>query len=310
MLQTPIAFVIFNRPDTTEVVFDSIRQARPKELFVIGDGHRSNVEGEEEKVERARKVIQRVDWDCDVRTCFSNENLGCKYRVATGLDWAFSQSDRLIILEDDCVPDPSFFSFCEELLERFEDEQRVMMISGDNFQDSQPKDLAQPSYYFSRWSHIWGWASWRRAWTHFDVDVKSWPDKKMTSELRHWFDSEEEYLHWEATLDRQHAGQIDTWDFPWQYACWANGGMTILPNVNLVSNIGFRADATHTVNAESRLAALPTGRIQSIKHPEEIELNRTADRNTWETIFRPQPAATTKIRKSRGWLKQLFSGVR
>ncbi|MEL7496871.1 MAG: glycosyltransferase family 2 protein [Planctomycetota bacterium] len=309
MLETPIALIIFNRPDTTARVFESIRAAGPKRLLVIGDGPRNGKVGELEQVQQCRQIVESVDWDCEVTTNYSDVNLGCKYRVASGLDWAFSLVESLIILEDDCLPHPSFFGYCEQLLDRFWNDDRVMMISGDNFQHPSERLADDASYYFSRWSHIWGWASWRRAWQHFDVEIETWPERKLAGDLQTIFDSNEEYGHWAQTLDRQHAGEIDTWDFPWQYACWERQGLTILPHVNLVSNIGFREDGTHTQDPASHLADLPVDEIGPLVHPNKIEPNRIADRLTWERIFCPPRTVPTPQPKRR-WFQRLFSSSR
>lgn len=306
MLQTPVALIIFNRPALTRRVFAAVRDAQPRRLFVIGDGARTEREGESEKVEEARRIIEEVDWECEVQTHFSDVNLGCKARVSTGLDWAFDQAESLIILEDDCLPEPSFFGYCEALLHRFANDDRVMMISGDNFQ---PQRRSSNSYYFSRWAHIWGWASWRRAWKHFDVEIESWPAMKATGQLREMFGSEAEYQHWSNTLDRQHAGLIDTWDFPWQYACWVRQGLTILPEVNLISNLGFGDDATHTTDGQSRLANLPTHDIGSLVHPDWIAVDQEADAWTWETIFR-DVGSEKSARKKSPWYRRLSNRLR
>jgi len=305
-LETPIAFCIFNRLDLTKRVFEAIRDARPKRLLVIGDGPRIDVAGEASVVEQTRSIVSNIDWECKVQTNFSEINLGCKHRIASGLDWAFEQSEELIILEDDCVPDPSFLRFCETLLERYRNDERVMMISGDNFQ---PAPCSEFSYYFSRWPHIWGWASWRRAWQHFDVNVSSWPKLKETEQLRNVFVDDAEYQHWAATLDRQHAGEIDTWDFPWGYACWANNGLTILPEQNLISNIGFGESATHTMDPSSRLANLKTSGIGKIIHPEKVAPNQTADQFTWEHILAPPslPQVNRKPKWYERWTKRRAS---
>lgn len=301
MLKTPIAFLIFNRPETTQQVFASIRAARPSRLLLIGDGPRPGRTDEADKVTMARRVVESIDWPCQVETNFSETNLGCKRRVSSGLDWAFQKSESLIILEDDCLPHPSFFSYCEQLLKKYADDERVMMISGDNFQ---PERRTSNSYYYSRWAHIWGWASWRRAWKHFDVDVSSWPSTKQQQELRSIFSCDEEYDHWCGVLDRQHAGEIDTWDFPWQYACWKQRGLTVLPETNLISNLGFGADATHTTDALSKLANLPVEDIGVLRHPDEVIASGQADQHTWQNIFcPPQPIP---VRKKR-WYRRLFS---
>lgn len=174
-LKTPIAFIIFNRPDTTARVFAEIAKAKPPKLLVVADGARSNRQGEAEKVAATRAIIEQVNWPCEVITNFSDKNLGCKNRVSTGIDWVFEQVPEAIILEDDCLPDPSFFRFCEEMLEKYRDDQRIGMISGDNLQFGRRRN--NDSYYFSRYVHIWGWASWRDKWqSSYDVRMKKWPE--------------------------------------------------------------------------------------------------------------------------------------
>ena len=284
-LETPIAFCIFNRPELTRQVFAAIARAKPNTMFVIGDGARSGCTAETQLVEQTRAIVDQVDWDCDVKLNFSDANLGCKKRMATGLSWAFEQAEELIILEDDCLPDDSFFGYCQQLLRRYRDDQRIMMISGDNFQSTR---RTRNSYYFSRWPHIWGWASWRRAWRHFDVSLSSWPEVKANQNLKSVFGSEQEYRHWAAVLDRQHAGEIDTWDFPWAYACWLNSGLAILPEYNLIKNLGFGPEATHTKDPGSRLANLGTESIGSLRHPSSVVPNHLADQYTWEHILSPQ----------------------
>ena len=161
-LRTPVALLIFNRPDTTERVFNAVAKARPSKLLVVADGPRDSRPGEAARCEQTRAIIKRVDWDCEVITNFADRNMGCKLRVSSGIDWIFEQVEEAIILEDDCLPDPSFFRFCDEMLERYRDNERVGMVSGGNLQFGRHRGTG--SYYFSKYTHIWGWASWRRAW--------------------------------------------------------------------------------------------------------------------------------------------------
>ena len=175
-MKTPVAFIIFNRPDTTKRVFEAIRQAKPPKLFVIADGSRSDRLGEAEKCAATRAIIDGVDWECEILTNYSDVNLGCKIRVSSGLDWVFSEVEEAIILEDDCLPHPSFFAFCEELLEKYRNDSRIMQICGSNVLKDQVN--IDDSYYFSKYGPIWGWASWRRAWQEYDVDMKLWAEVK------------------------------------------------------------------------------------------------------------------------------------
>lgn len=289
-----VAFCIFNRPEPTARVFAEIRKERPRRLLVIGDGPRSDRPGDAALVRATREIVGGVDWPCDVEYCFSDINLGCRDRISSGLSWAFERAESLVVLEDDCLPGGDFFPFMRELLGRYRDDQRVMMISGDFFLGA---PQSADSYYFSRWTHIWGWGTWRRAWRHFDPAIRSWPLIRPTAALAHAVDGADEESHWRQVFDQVHDGAIDTWDFSWQFACWMQGGLAVLPNVNLVTNIGFGADATHTVDARSPLAGMPAGRLGMLRHPNAMVRNRDADRMTWERIFRPSPAAMPASRR-------------
>jgi len=279
-LSTPVAFIIFKRPDTTKKVFEAIRQAKPKKLLVIADGARPDKPGEAEKCAETRAIIDRVDWDCEVLKNYSDINLGCKKRVSSGLDWVFSEVEEAIILEDDCLPSPSFFSFCNTLLERYRDDKRITMIGGSNLQLGQSR--TEYSYYFSRYMHIWGWATWRRAWQHYDVAMGTWSEYKKLDLIKSTCEDPYEQKFWTNIFEQGFNGAIDTWDYQWVYTCWAQGSLSVIPNVNLISNIGFGADATHTLSSETPWANLPTSDLEDIKHPPFIVRNREADDYTFE----------------------------
>ncbi len=279
-LTTPVAFIIFNRPDTTARVFAEIAKAKPPKLLVVADGARTNKIGEAEKVAATRAIIQRVDWDCEVLTNFSEVNLGCKVRVSSGIDWVFEQVEEAIILEDDCLPDPTFFRFCQEMLERYRHDERIGMISGDNFQFGQTRGDA--SYYFSKYMHIWGWASWRRAWKSYDVDIKKLPEMIDGKLLQLKFPNQSERNYWRRIFHITYEGKIDTWDYQWFFSLLAENQLCVLPNINLISNIGFGADATHTQSA-SKYSVLKVFPLEfPITHPELITPNFIADEYTAE----------------------------
>lgn len=288
--ETPILFCIFNRPLETQRVFDCIAQMQPARLFVIADGPRPDRNGEKELVAQTRAVIDQIDWPCELTVNFADENMGCKHRMATGITWAFQHTDRLIILEDDCLPHPGFFGYCDDLLDRYADDARVMMISGDDFQSN---PVTGDSYYFSRWTHIWGWATWRRAWQHFDVEMRDWPTIRDNGSVSAWCDDPREVDHWTQVLNQQHAGNIDTWDFPWMVACWRRGGLTILPQRNLVTNIGFGDAATHTMDVDSPLANMPVHSPGPMRHPVEVKRHIAADYYTLENVMLPPRNAET-----------------
>jgi hypothetical protein len=277
---TPILFLVFNRPDVTRVVLREIRKVKPAKLFIASDGPRLGVGGEEEKVEEVRSsTLSAVDWDCDVQTLFRSENLGCRRAVMEAISWYFDNVEEGIILEDDCAPHPSFFTYCGELLDRYRNDPRVMMISGDNFQDGVKRGCA--SYYFSRYAHIWGWASWRRAWRKMDRDLSTYGAFRNEGQLGNLFDSEE-CDYWRRVFDAVKRGEIDTWDYAWFYSVLSQGGVSAMPNVNLVSNIGFGGSATHT-KGSSKNAGLPRHDIGIIDHPSFVLPHGPADRYTFET---------------------------
>lgn len=281
-LKTPVALLIFNRPDTTRRVFEEIARARPPKLLVVADGPRAERPGEAEMCAQTRSIVERVNWPCEVITNYSEVNLGCKNRVSSGLDWLFTQVDEAIILEDDCLPHPSFFRFCEELLERYRNDERVGMISGDNFQFG--RRVSDGSYYFSKYTHIWGWATWRRAWKHYDVSVKFWPQFLSSGHFeRASFPVERSY--WKAAWDAVSAGKFDTWDYQWTLACWTQSMLVVVPEVNLVSNIGFGPAATHTFRS-SPLANMETAEITwPLREPSIMAANPVADLRTAKVHF-------------------------
>ncbi|BBD69179.1 hypothetical protein NIES4072_34920 [Nostoc commune NIES-4072] len=305
-LSTPVGFLIFNRPDLTEQVFAAIAQAKPQKLFVIADGPR--FPEEEEKCQQARSIINKIDWKCDLITDFSDVNLGCGRREATGFDWVFSQVEEAIFLEDDTLPVPSFFSFCEAMLERYRHDERIMHINGDN---SVNQDRTEYSYYFSKYMHGWGWASWRRAWQHYDYRMKTWPEFKKQGLVKLIFENLYEQKYWTSIFDQMYDDPqiIDTWDYQWTYACWSQGGLVIEPNKNLISNLGFnRLDAAHTVNDDPR-SKLPINDIWEIKHPPFIVRHKEADMHSFDQIFggqemREQDKPFVKIRRRLSSIKR------
>ena len=303
-----VAFFIFNRPETTQRVFKAIAAAQPERLLVVADGARPDRPDEASLVARTRAIIDQVDWPCVVDMNFAVENLGCKPRVSSGLEWVFEKVEEAIILEDDCLPDPSFFDYCTRLLERYRDDDRVAAISGDNFQNEISR--TDDSYYFSKYFHCWGWASWRRVIQQVDFEMESWPQFSQRDGLRNWADSEAELSYWQNLFALQHAGEINSWAYPFFYWCWENAGLTILPNVNLISNIGFDSEATHTTSTESDLANLPTFDIGPLKHPSVVERHQVADEYTFENVFKPETAQPTGTKKKKSLFRSLKRLIR
>jgi len=300
-LTTPVAFIIFNRPDTTERVFAEIAKARPPKLLVVADGARANKIGEAEKIATTRAIINRVDWDCEVLTNFSEVNLGCKVRVSSGIDWVFEQVEEAIILEDDCLPDLTFFRFCQEMLDRYKHDLRVGMISGDNFQFGRNRN--EDSYYFSKHVHVWGWASWRDRWQEsYDVELKKWPWIRDGKWLIDILGNSKEALSWSHIFEKTFQGKVDTWDYQWVFANWIEGRINVMPNVNLISNIGFGDGATHTVTLSPLANMLTAPIVFPIIHPVGILRNLQADNFTFHSCFNI-PLYKKVLNKIRGFFK-------
>ena len=300
-LQTPVALFIFRRPETTAQVFAEIARARPPVLLVVADGPRTDRPGEAEQCTAVRAIAAQVDWPCQVLTNYAPTNLGCRQRLSSGLDWVFAQVEEAIILEDDCLPHPTFFRFCEELLRKYRDESHVMHISGDNFLSGQV--VVQDSYYYSSYCHVWGWASWRRAWRYYDVEMRLWRQPNIRQACLRQFQQHNERSFWLSMWDAVSAGQVDTWDYQWNLACLTRGGLAVMPAVNLVSNIGFGRAATNTSGINSSAANLPAAKMQfPLRHPLALEPNRVADAYVSRLFFtRPSliARALSRLRSMR-----------
>ena len=277
-MKSPILFLIFNRPDETREVFARIRTARPERLYVAADGPRSQRPGEAATCETTRAIATGVDWPCKVHTLFRSENLGCKVAVSSGISWFFEHEPEGIILEDDIVPLPSFFTYAQALLERYRDDDRVMMINGSNLISERYRSAA--SYFFSSYAHVWGWASWRRAWRHYDVSIADWPEVRRAGAFaaevarqRYWD------RYWYPNFNAVHLNECDTWDYQWSYALLKRGGLATTPRTNLVTNIGFGAGATHTTfDVPSYVAQAVTEELEMpLGHPPVVERDRRAD---------------------------------
>lgn len=280
--ETPVLLIIFNRPDSTFKVFEAIRNFKPKYLYIAADGPRQHEPGDENKCRDARKIVSQVDWDCEVKTLLRKRNLGCRLGVSTAISWFFQHVEQGIILEDDIVPGRDFFPFCHELLNRFKNNDQIMMISGNNFQFGHKH--GESSYYFSRFAHTWGWATWRRAWKRHNEDRKALTALKQKKVLEKIFSDRGIRDYWLDIFSKTVTGEIITWDYYWQMALWNFDGIAILPNTNLASNIGFNEHATHTTNS-SKLENLPQGKLQHIHHPKNIVINVDADKFTQNYIF-------------------------
>lgn len=292
-MDTPVALIIFNRPDTTADVFAAIAAAAPRRLFVIADGPRLDRPDDAARCAATRAVTEAVTWRCEVTRIYADENLGCGVGPATGIGRVFEQVEEAIILEDDCVPHPSFFPFCAELLARYRHDERVMMVSGNNF--TLGRRRVAHSYYFNHYAGMWGWATWRRAWRHHDLRLADWPRRRDADWLRDILVRPAMVEHWARIFERTYrqGGTRDVWDAQWYYAMWARGGLSVSPRQNLVSNIGFRADATHTTG-NGRLGHLAAREMHfPLDHPRRVARDLAADlltmRHAVPSLFPEEP---------------------
>jgi len=295
-LRTPIVLLCFNRPAKTQSVMQTIRAVRPHRLFVVADGPRAGVVGEVENCAAVRRITTEVDWPCEVLTDFAPQNLGCYRRVSSGLDWAFGQSEELIILEDDCLAQPEFFAFCDELLERYRHDERIFAISGDNFQKGPPR--TPDSYYFSRIFHCWGWAGWRRSWQSVDLAMAQWPHLRDGGWLEDALADRDLVAYFTRAFDETYHGRNSSWAFRASFSSLAQGRINILPNVNLVCNIGLDDDATHTAGQGHMERAV--GQLKfPLRHPASFIVDRQAD----STTFAPnRPGILGRVKR------RLFAG--
>jgi len=284
-LDTPVVLLVFNRPDTTRKVLGALRKVRPGRVYVVADGPRAERPDDARLCAETRRVIEEIDWPCRVETDYAAHNLGCMRRVSSGLDWVFERVEEAIILEDDCLPDVTFFRFCAELLAYYRDRPEIAQIGGVNFQFGQQQ--TPDSYYFSRYNHVWGWATWRRAWRLNDNAMAAWPAFRRERGLHRVLSGTTEIQYWTWVLDEVAAGRIDSWACRWTLSCWRHGLKTVLPGVNLVTNIGFDPAATHTRDAENCLAGIAARAMDfPLRHPQQVTTCPEADARTAGLLFR------------------------
>ena len=282
-VKSPILFIIFNRPDVTRQVFDRIRAAKPSRLYIAADGPRPGRDGDAALCRQAREVVTEIDWECNVRTLFSGHNKGCRTAVSGAISWFFEQEEEGIILEDDCLPNPDFFYFCDTLLMRYRHDERVHAITGTNQQMGQK--WGEASYYFSQRASVWGWASWRRFWQRYDVDLKRYSTDAASAQLKKIFDDPFLAAAWTQIFNDVKANKIDTWDYQLSFTAFFENSLCATPNVNLISNIGFGADATHTFDTANEYANMPVTGMDAIVHPEYFVPEKAADYRIMEREY-------------------------
>lgn len=307
-VKSPVLLLIFNRPDTTLKVLNQLRKVQPAKLYIAADGPRSNNISDKALCAEARAVIDLIDWDCSVTKLFNEENKGCKVAVSSALDWFFNQEEEGIVLEDDCLPSISFFYFCDILLDKYRLDSRIHNITGTNLQRG--KKWGNASYYFSQYSNIWGWASWRRVWNKYDVALKKYSEEDAAMQLKKIFNDRFLIEEWLRIFVDLKAGKIDTWDYQLNFITFFENALCITPNINLISNIGFREDATHTHDAANHNSNIPSEELEEIIHPIYFVPEKEADYNFIKKEFSLEEKwrrYNKKTKRLKRWFKRVFS---
>jgi hypothetical protein len=282
MLKSPVLLITFNRPDTTEQVFNAIRKAKPSRLYIFNDGPRKGNVKDKVARDNISQIVDNVDWECSVKKNFPDSNKGCGPGVSGAISWAFENEDRLIILEDDCVPTATFFSYCDHLLEKYKDDTRISMISGNNY--TERNNYTDTSYFFSKYGHIWGWATWKRAWEKYDYHMLDWPEFNKTLQLQNIFRKPGEInfmrRYFERVYNQKEKG---TWDHQWFFCRIKENGLSIIPSHNLVTNVGFVG--THSEN-RSNAHLIPVKEDYTItKEPKFVLCNMKYDAYHFKKII-------------------------
>jgi hypothetical protein len=296
----PVLFLIFSRPSTTEIVFEEIRRAKPNKLFIAADGPRKNKPGEKERCDATRAIIAKVDWDCELKTLLRDENLGCGLAISGAISWFFEHVEEGIILEDDTKPSLDFFRFCADMLEYYRDDDRVMEIAGTSLPNRLTMN-SKYSYFFSDWDHIWGWATWKRAWKYYDYSMTRYPEIMEKRLLINNYTSIYEQFFMEHLLHRAYYenDKVTWWDIQWGFARKINSGLVAVPTKNLVVNLGFGSDATNTTDG-SEYSDVKIEKLEfPLKHPPFVMRDRMID----DEIFRKY--STTPLSRLRGRIKYI-----
>ncbi len=281
MFDVAVLFCTFNRLDTVKKSFARIRDIQPSRLYLSSDGPRDSFSGEIDKIMRVREYIeQNIDWECTVHKNYSDTNLGCGIKMSSAISWAFEHEDRLIIIEDDCVVDPSFFRYCEELLDYYKNDGRVMLIDG---YCNAGKAITQDSYFFSAVPEdYWGWATWKRVWDKYEYDIVRSNERDILSYLKK-ITSRGGVKHFLQCFDTVSSHRTDIWDYQLLYMLVKEQGVAILPNTNLVFNAGIGDDATHTINTPTYYSSDSHQMAFPLKHPSTVESAKKYDKAIWKS---------------------------
>ena len=284
MFKVPIVYVCFNRPKLTNKTFKCIKKIKPSKLFLILDGPRKNNKQDKINCLKVKKIIQNINWKCKVYKNFSKENLGLKNRFFTGLDWVFNIANEAIILEDDCLPHDDFFYFCEAMLKKYKNSNKVKFITGNNFQDQKKTDKISEDYYFSKYSHIWGWATWKKTWYDVKREDNYWKNKIFNSDFDMMKSTAKEKKYWKNMYKSVLNNKLNSWAIYLLFSIWKNKGLTITPKINLIKNLGL-SRGTNTKNLDIKLDISNKNLNKPLKHPNIINVNFKKDLYVFNTIY-------------------------
>ena len=292
-----VLLIVFRRPETTQRVFDVIRQERPERLFIAADGPRPDRPGEAQACAATRQIVEKVDWPCRVETKFRDRNVGCRTGISEAITWFLTEVGEGIILEDDCLPSHDFFTLAAELLEKYRSDQRVMHIGGSSFRHGHR--FTDASYTFSRYNHGWGWATWQRAWTKMDLSMKGLEEFLVEARKTGFWDSRRERIYWSKVFRGARDLKVDAWDYQWKYSLWKEGGLAVYPEANLVTNLGFGEGATNTTQSDKEKGQRPWDALGPLVHPPFVLRHRRADQANFNAMYWGTPWArlVSRVRK-------------
>lgn len=308
MSTPPILVIAFNRPLHAARILDAIREGKPDRIYIAIDGPRAGNSNDVKAVEDTKEVFEGINWPCEVFKLYREVNLGCKTAVSGAITWFFSHEESGIILEDDCLPSKDFFAYCEDMLIRYKDEQTVMHINGVNYQDGRQRGSAD--YYFSKVCHVWGWATWRRAWQLYDIELSGLEQFFNDDLYKSILNYKTGRAFWEPAFINTKKGLVDTWDYQWVFSVWKNNGLVIAPNYNLISNIGFDALATHTKSFDKKVSerafqVMPTTRT----YTDILVPNFKADLYSFTTMFKQRNILFRQVARLRSQLRRIINNA-
>jgi hypothetical protein len=283
-MNIPTLLLVFNRPHETQILIKRLSHFKPKKIYIFSDGPRDNYKLDIDKCNKVKKIIEGISWKCEIKKNYLKKNLGCKKAVSKGISWLFKYEEKGIILEDDCIPSRDFFDFCRLSLKKFRNDNKIGSITGNNFLNNRIK--IKNSYYFSKYAHCWGWATWRNRWKLYDIEIGFWNDWKKTKYFENLFNTEIEKNYWLKIFNNVKENKIDSWAYPWNLCLWYHGKLVVIPKFNLVKNIWYGKNATRTYLKTDNL----TYKVKKMKKPYNHEygkfINQQADNYVFKNHFK------------------------